>query len=156
MTYGSADSAYKVEQKGKNLVVTSPYGKKVLHGEYGFTKYNHYQMQMSVEKFRKLFVKEEFNAKLKEEMPKNSAFNVESTKELLYLANQAYYDSKTKDALFYVNEILRRDQKHERAWIMKGSLMHLMNEKELALKYWNRALKINPTNQQLQKMLSME
>ncbi len=136
----------KVRQDGNNFILESPYGKKVLFGEMGFENVRDFEVTMPVEA-------------LYPEKPVASGdpaamhnFKTD-TEALIRGANEAFLASDFKGALGHVNQILEVAPGNVRALMMKGSLMHLMGDKQLAKESWKKALELDPANREISRLL---
>jgi len=76
---------------------------------------------------------------------------------LIYIleANRLYNHGKYYEALNYVNEVTNRRPKYARGWIMKGSLLYVLGQKDLAKIAWDQALALSPNDAQITQMLGV-
>ncbi len=77
----------------------------------------------------------------------------DDTDKLVIEANHFYNQGKFFEASEDVEEILRKKPDYVRGWIMKGSLMYVQNQKDLAKKSWEKAQSLEPTNPQVKTLL---
>lgn len=68
-------------------------------------------------------------------------------------ANRLYNRGKFYDATAVVEELLRKKPDHVRGWVMKGSLMKVQGQKDLAKSAYEQALKLDPNNLELKKLV---
>ena len=68
-------------------------------------------------------------------------------------ANRLYNRGKFYDATNVVEELLRKRPDHVRGWVMKGSLMKVQGHKESAKNAYLTALKLDPNNAELRKIV---
>jgi tetratricopeptide (TPR) repeat protein len=75
-----------------------------------------------------------------------------------YLANtdrikQLYKSSRYEAALLEIDGMLHQYQTDPKLYEMRGTLLDRLGRRELALKSWNQALRLNPKNQTLKKFI---
>ncbi|MBI1860717.1 MAG: hypothetical protein HYR96_07360 [Deltaproteobacteria bacterium] len=58
---------------------------------------------------------------------------------LILKANRLFHKGRYYEAALYVDEILRKHPTHLRAWLMKGSALYKMGQKDMAQKAWQQA-----------------
>lgn len=68
-------------------------------------------------------------------------------------ANRLFNRGKFYDATNVVEELLRKKPDHVRGWVMKGSLMKVQGHKESAKNAYLTALKLDPNNTELRKIV---
>lgn len=150
-SFGAAPpSGYAVTESGNLVFVKTPWGSSVYIGPVGLDSLKTYSFEIPLSDFR---------AGLPTSI-KNEAGNSQSdtnqlgdTSTLISEANRLYNKGDFTKSLRYVDEVVRRDPKSVRAWVMKGSLMHVMGHKDLARQAWQKALELDPKNSQVQSIL---
>lgn len=73
---------------------------------------------------------------------------------LVYEANHFFNQGKFYEAMAHVDELTKRRPDFVRGWIMKGSLLYVQGEKNLAKEAWEKALEIEPGNVEIKNYLS--
>ena len=152
-----AVNEYRVSSDEKIVVVTTPMGQKTLIGDEAFKNLQSYRFEMSTKDF---LVPSSSGGgsgsggggNQNPDQPHPYA-NIKDTGALIDRANQLYNQGKFKESLEHVDEALRRDPKLARAWVMKGSLLHLQGNKEAAKAAWQEAQKIEPENKEIKSIL---
>ena len=144
---------YRITNFGDNFQITSPFGSQIFIGDVGVSEMRSYKFEIPIEDLRPLNRMDINNAESKKTGDNSKTKFVESEEELLLQANYLYGQGKLSESLDFVDEALRRNNKNIRAWIMKGSLMHLRGESDLAKIHWRKAFKLDPSNKQIKKML---
>jgi len=77
----------------------------------------------------------------------------DDTDKLVLEANHFYNQGRYFEATEDVEEILRKKPDYVRGWIMKGSLMYVQNQKDIAKKAWEKAQTLEPENAQVKSLL---
>ncbi|MGE4233684.1 MAG: tetratricopeptide repeat protein [Bacteriovoracia bacterium] len=152
-----ADS-YRVNAEGNMLFLETPYGTRVFFGDYGFGDLRGYRLEIPIEDLRTK-PGEASNTLAQgggngngNQNPKSPS-EIDDSDDLIVEANQLYYKGKFRDALKYIDEVLRRKPENVRALIMKGSLMHVLGQKDAAKKSWQKAVKLDPENKDLKTLV---
>ena len=57
------------------------------------------------------------------------------------------------DALKRINEVIKFDRRNVRAHIMKGSVLFVLNQTDMAVKAWRRASQLEPNNEEIKAIL---
>lgn len=149
-----AEKGFRATAQGNFLEVTTPYGTRLYFGDPGFGDLNSYQVEIPIEDFRP-----PTQTAGPSQPPGQGATNPgptpyeEPTDHLITRANQLYNHGKFNAALDYIEELLRREPGNTRGWVMKGSLLHALGQKDLAKKSWQKAQELDPSNQQLKNIL---
>jgi len=85
--------------------------------------------------------------------PKTAHRDFDDSDRFILEANQLYNQGKFYEASQVVEDLLRKRPELVRGWIMKGSLMWVMKQKELALKAWNQAKALDPENSEVNDLI---
>lgn len=85
--------------------------------------------------------------------PIDPGYEYDDSDRLVLEANHLYNLGKFYEASLYVEELIRKKPTYLRGWIMKGSLMWVQGEKELAKNAWRQALAIEPDSQEVKDLL---
>lgn len=147
------DNRYRVTTFGDNFLITSPYGSKIFIGDIGLTDLRSYRFEIPIEDLKNSLYSSLGNDRSFQGKENSQPKFVESEEELILQANHLYGQGKFSESLTFVEEALRRNSKNIRGWVMKGSLMHVQGQTDLAKIYWNKALKLEPNNEQIKKLL---
>lgn len=147
----SADNGYRVESDGNLVQIVTPDGNKTYFLDPALNQISSYSFEVPLSDFKTTphGSGSDSSSKEGEKAPKQ----MENTDQLVLKANELYNRGKFKEALAYVEELLMRDPKHVRGWIMKGSLMHVQGQNDLAKEAWQHALDLDPNNSQIKAIL---
>jgi tetratricopeptide (TPR) repeat protein len=145
----SAEPGFRVESDGNLLQVGSPYGSHLYFLDANISQFSSYQVEIPLNDLKPNKNNLDHGSGPQDRDPSQ----LENTDQLVLKANELYNRGKFKEAADYVEELLRRDPKHVRGWIMKGSLMHALGQKDLARKSWQQALELEPNNPQIKNIL---
>lgn len=85
--------------------------------------------------------------------PSRVIVEYDDTDRLVLEANRLFNKRKYFEAVAVVDELIRRKPSHVRAWIMKGSLMYVRGQKELAKTAWKQAQALEPENKEIKSIL---
>jgi tetratricopeptide (TPR) repeat protein len=77
----------------------------------------------------------------------------DSTDRLILEANRLYNLKRFYEASVYVEELIRKNPSLVRAWVMKGSLLHVQGYGDLAKKAWAKAAELDPQDPQVKDIL---
>ncbi len=77
----------------------------------------------------------------------------DDTDRLVLEANRLYYKKKFAESTNVVEELIRRKPTYVRAWIMKGSLMFVRGQRDLAQAAWKQALELEPENGEIKQIM---
>lgn len=72
---------------------------------------------------------------------------------MILKANRLFHRRKFYEAALYVDEVLRRNPKSLRAWLMKGSILYKLNQKDLAYQAWQTAAKLDKKGEETKGIL---
>lgn len=148
---------YAVTQTGNLVFVKTPWGSSVYIGPVGMDSINHYAFEIPLSDFRAQVSASQGGSYTATGMPQGPSntgpASMGDEGALIQEANRLYNKGDFRRALEYVDELSRRNPKNVRAWVMKGSLMHVMGQKDLARQSWQKALDIDPTNTQIENIL---
>ena len=147
---------YYAQEVTGNLNVITPYGTRLFLGDIGFDKLASYKIEIPLEDLKFLGGDGSEGDQGDRKRRGSSKGLVANIETLVVQANELYNQGKFQEALSSVDEILRQDPEYVRAHVMRGSLMHVLGEKELAKKSWNKALEIEPNNEELKKLIQSE
>jgi hypothetical protein len=178
-----SDMQYQVIPNGNNLELVTPYGRRILFGDRGLKDARGYRIEiplselrppekakpdsdLSEEKLRELLKeKDRREQEEKDRAEKESAarkrdlasqrmiVEYDDTDRLILEANRLYNRGKYYEASLTVEEILSKKPELPRAWVMKGSLMFVQGQKDLAKNAWQKALELDPANSQVKAYL---
>lgn len=147
-----------VKDKGDDLEIHTPYGVKYFVGDLGLKDAQNYRIDIPLDQLIPPKVREalEKQEQKQEEVKKEVAREVanDGTDSMVIQANRLYNNGEYLRATMHVEEILRRNPEYVRGWIMKGSLLWVQGEKDLALKAWKEAEGLEPNNDQIKRILS--
>lgn len=159
--WAASKETYRVESEGNIYVIHSPYGDKTFFGDSGLENQNSFKFEVPIESLKPSALSANSdhggdssstnNGGASSSPKAPTSFDDEN--ELIDQANHLYYAGKFNDSLKYADEILRRDPKNIRAWVMKGSLLHVLGQKQLAKNAWTKASELDPKNDELKKIL---
>lgn len=82
----------------------------------------------------------------------DSTSEYDSTERLVLEANHLFNRGKYFEASIYVEELIRKHPEMVRAWVMKGSLLHVQGFSDLAKKAWAKAAEIDPEDPQVRDL----
>jgi tetratricopeptide (TPR) repeat protein len=68
-------------------------------------------------------------------------------------ANRLFNRGKYYESMSFVDEVIRRRPANVRAWVMKGSLLFLLGQKDLARQSWEKATALAPQDKQVKDAL---
>lgn len=77
----------------------------------------------------------------------------DATDSLILKANRLFHKGRYYETAMYVEEILRRKPEHMRAWLMKGSVLYKLGQKDLAQKAWQQAVVLDTGKKETQGIL---
>lgn len=146
-------SGYAVSQTENLLMVKTPWGQSLYIAPVGFDAINNYSFEIPLSDFRTTINKNMPPAQSGESSLANSSDLSADVDVLISEANRLYNEAEFTKSLQYVDQICLRDPKNIRAWVMKGSLMHVLGHKDLAKQAWQKAAELDPNNLQLQNIL---
>ena len=159
-----ADPRYTVTQQGNMVQITSPYGSKVFFADVGFDRMTQYRFEIPIRDLVPQALSGGGTGGAgsganegsgKSPVPASgSPEAVGDDDQLILEANRFYNDGKFEESLKFVEELLRRSPGTVRGWVMKGSLLHVLGQKDMARKSWQHALELDPSNQQIQNILN--
>lgn len=141
----TTDNYFQARQNGNNLILDTPYGKKTYFGPLDFEDFRDYRVTIPLSALR-----EKKNVTSNPEAVHNFDVNVD---ELVNRADLAFQSSDYKGALETVQSALERSPKNVRALMMQGSLLHLLGNRESAKKSWEKALALDPANEEIRRVL---
>ena len=148
----AAPAGYSVSQSGNVVTVTTPQGSKVYLGDLGFDRLKSYQFEVSLKDLAtppSSASSSAGNPGPQSPMPQPS----DDIDSLITTANRLYNKGRFEDSLRFVDEVIRRNPNHIRAWTMRGSLAHALGRKEAARESWQRAQELDPGNEQIKNIL---
>lgn len=146
---------FRAHQEGNLLHIYSPYGTKLYFGDVSFSSLNSYRLEIPLIDLKpQAFNSDGGSAGNSRNDSQSSAKEMPQNDSLILKANELYNKGKFLEAFSYVEELLRRDHKNVRGWIMKGSLLHVTGQKDLAILAWKEAANIDPDNQEIKKILT--
>ncbi|MDH5751180.1 MAG: tetratricopeptide repeat protein [Deltaproteobacteria bacterium] len=73
--------------------------------------------------------------------------------ENLIKARRYFFKGRYEQALEQILQSIQRNPNNPQAYTMLGSLYYKMNWKSMALKYWERALELDPDNKELNELV---
>lgn len=77
----------------------------------------------------------------------------DDTDRLILEANRLYNRGKYYAASLTVEDLISKRPDYARAWVMKGSLMYVQGQKDLAKAAWQKAIELDPKNEQVKAYL---
>ena len=143
--------AMHANSDGNLVQVVTPYGSKLLFGDNGFGQYDSYRLEIPIKDFAD--ASRGYPGLRGNSDGGSQPWQAQDEDSLVVKANELYNQGKFSDSMAFVEEILSRNPSNVRGWIMKGSLMHVMGNKDLAVKAWKRALELDPGNANIQRIL---
>lgn len=168
---------YQVVPNGNNLELTTPYGKRILFGDRGLRESRGYRIEIPLSELQPAELPkappslreiasaqaEEVSQKPEEAEPPKSLTLSEKTQaaaplyddtdRLILEANRLYNRGKYYAASLTVEDLISKRPDYARAWVMKGSLMYVQGQKDLAKAAWKKAIELDPTNEQVKTYL---
>jgi len=154
---------FRIYETGTEIQVVTPYGNKTLSGDYQIEGSSNYRIEVPIqdlmpkekpgrpwEQNRQPASREEFGFS---PPPANGAGGYDDTDRLVLEANHLYNQARYFDATLIVENILKKNPKYVRAWLMKGSLMYVQGQKDLAKKAWDEAVNLAPQDQEVRMVL---
>lgn len=142
---------YQVVDFGNNLQLNTPYGTKIYFGDLGIQDQNSWRVEIPIKDLR--LDSNQGSAKNESASGAENSYSSLEDNSLVLSANDLYNQGKFREALTFVDEMLRRNEKNTRAWIMRGSLYHALGQKDLAKTAWQSAQQSDPSNQEVKKIL---
>jgi len=99
---------------------------------------------------------EEPNALLRPEARPLTPKELQEPKSTSYLmqARRSYFSGDFQGALDQILQAITVDPGNAQAYSMLGSLYFAMNWKNLAVKYWQRSLELDPSNREIEDLIS--
>ncbi len=176
-----ATENFKVREAGKDLQyleLVTPWGTKAVVGdsEINLKEKHNYRIEIPIETIRPPpppetptveapveepeeiepapEKKEETKVEEKPTEPTRVIVEYDDSDRLILEANRLYNRGKFYEATVHVDELLRRKPYFIRGWVMKGSLLHVQGQKDLAKNAWQKALNLDPENKELQELLN--
>ncbi len=161
----------KVRQNGNNIEVVTPYGKRMIFGDQGFKQAHDYKLEIPLDELRppkpktvaapppepakpeRIVATEEPKPEPPAETPPKVVLEYDYSDRLVLEANRLYNRRKFYEATITVDELLTRRPDYPRGWVMKGSLMYVQGQRDLAKSAWERALELDPENAQVKQYL---
>jgi len=161
LTAMGAPSGFAVSQVNNLVIVKTPWGSNTFLGPVGIEELRHYSFEIPLSDLRSMNRSERGKGESssgtdEKDTSPDQASTTGSVDSLILEANHLYHKGEVLKALGFVDEVLRRDPKQVRAWIMKGSLMHAQGQKDLALEAWKKGLELDPNNTQLQNIIGSQ
>jgi len=145
---------YMVSQDKNLLNIKTPWGSNLFMAPVGFEDLESYSFEIPLADFRTQARKEATDGPSDNASSKRTDPSVMGdVSSLIVEANRLYNQGDFRHALGYVDEVNQREPQNVRGWIMKGSLMHVMGHRDLAKQAWQKALELDPANQQIQRIL---
>jgi len=163
---GAAD--YSVSEEGNALELNTPWGKKVYYGSDKISSIRRYRIEIPLSSIKPAppppiapapiqapAPREPDAAAVpeKKEEPRKIIVEYDESDRLILEANRLYNRGKYFEATTYVDQLLRKKPDYARGWIMKGSLMFVQKQNDLAKKAWEKALELEPENGEVKAML---
>ncbi len=169
--------AYQIIPNGNNLELVTPYGRRILFGDINLKKARDYRFEIPLSEIRPPEVKpppppapppgptvvvapisrETASEKPPEppepKVPPKVVVEYDNTDRLILEANRQYNRGQFYEASLTVEEILLNHPDLARAWVMKGSLMYVQGQKDLAKNAWQKALEIDPKNNEVRSFM---
>lgn len=149
------EKGYQVVDIGNNLQLNTPYGTRIYFGDVGFADYDSWSLEIPIADIRQDVSDKKPGGGSHDDNGESPGKPYASLDDnaLLLSANDLYNQGKFRESLGYVEEMIRRNEKNVRAWIMRGSLYHALSQKDLAKSAWEEARKLDPNNKDVQKIL---
>lgn len=153
-----ANDNFRVYETGTQLQVVTPYGNKIIEGDFPIESTSGYRVEIPLSDLapakkdpipdlrRPAAVGEEWGFS-------PPPGNYDDTDRLLLDANHLYNQGRFYDATLVVETLLKRNPKLQRAWLMKGSLMYVQGQKDLAKKAWEQAVALAPGDESVKGIL---
>ena len=153
-THAKLPQGYAVSQSGNLVFVKTPFGSSIYIGPVGLDSLPNYSFEIPLSDFRAgLAGGGNGNAENQNESLKGGPSAMGEESSLIAEANRLYNKGDFTRSLQFVDELSHRSPKNVRAWIMKGSLMHVMGHNDLARQSWEKALELEPGNAQIENIL---
>ena len=86
-------------------------------------------------------------------LPPRIIVEYDETDRLVVEANRLYNKRKFYEAGAVIDEILRKKPSFTRAWVMRGSVMKVQGQLDLAKNAWEKAALLEPENKEIQGLL---
>ncbi|MBI4404429.1 MAG: hypothetical protein HY537_09725 [Deltaproteobacteria bacterium] len=165
---------YQVRESGNAIELETPYGNKTLYGNFLPEGTQDYRIEIPIDELKSalpqpittpapaiLLPAAESKKEIvivnpetpKPTLPPKVVVEYDDSDRFVIEANRLYNRGKFYEATLQVEELLRRKPEYTRAWIMKGSLMHVQGHKDLAKTAWATALKLDPSNKEIKGLL---
>jgi hypothetical protein len=170
---------YEVRQNGNNLELITPYGRKLIFGDYGFKNQHDYKFSIPLDALRPAPLKAEEkptdrqvanvappnpkddeksgadkkSSSLNDAVPPRVIVEYDYSDRLILEANRLYNRRKFYEASLTIEELLTKRPDYPRGWVMKGSLMYVQGHRDLAKQAWEKALELDPQNSQVKQYL---
>lgn len=152
---------FRVYETGTELQVVTPFGKKTISGDFPIEKSANYRIEIPLQDLmpeKKDRPWERLPASRGEEFgfqpPASKAAEAyDDTDKLVLEANRLYNQGRYYDSTLVVEAIIKKNPKYSRAWLMKGSLMYVQGQKDLAKKAWEEALALSPNDAEIRTAL---
>lgn len=153
---------FRVYETGTEIQVVTPYGNKTLSGDYPIEGSSNYRIEVPIADLmpkekpgrpweqRAPASKEDFGFS---PPPYKGVHDYDDTDRLVLEANHLYNQGRYFDATLVVETILKKNPKYVRGWLMKGSLMYVQGQKDLAKKAWDEAVTISPDDTEVRTAL---
>ena len=155
------DGSFHASQTNNIIQLRTPYGTTLLMGDLGFEKLWDYEFEIPLAPLRAAGGSAGTGSGAgsgsgQGQGGRSDVSSMEDVSSLIVEANRLYNLAQFTESLRFVDEIIRRDPGNVRGWTMKGSLLHILGQKELAKSAWEKALSLQPENAELKKLLRGE
>ncbi len=160
-----ATEDFRVYETGTELQVVTPYGNKTITGDFPIETSSNYRIEVPLQDLVPAPAKDKPWEKYERRNPSSQGENgfsppqiramqdYDDTDRLVLEANHLYNQGRFYDASNVVEEILKRNPKYVRALLMKGSLMYVQGQKDLAKKAWEEASLLQPGDKEIKGIM---
>ena len=146
-------AVYGVTQDNNLVFVKTPWGSSVYIAPVGFNSIDSYTFEIPLSDFRTGLTRDQTGDPPGPNIKSSSDAPTGDINMLIAEANRLYNIGDFNRALQYVDAASERQPGNVRAWVMKGSLMHVLGHPDLAQQAWAKALELDPNNKQIQNIL---
>lgn len=148
-----ARDIFQVTRSGSILQLNTPYGQTTFLGDKGFEKLKSFSLEVPIANLRGELDGGGLTGGWNSGGESGAKPDEVAMEQMLLEADRLFNEGALRESLRYIDEIIRRDPKFSRGWMMKGSVLYVLGQKDLAKKAWVKAYTLDPANEQLRGLL---
>jgi len=165
-----AGDDYRIRPSGDDIELTTPYGTKTVTGSFPLTRGGNYRIEVPLSDLHPKQVPSAVPIPTPTPIPtpavsaapslqpsppvaENKTAPLESDTDRHVLeANHLYNQGRFYEATLVVDVLLKANPDFVRGWVMKGSLMYVQGQKDLARKAWEKALALSKGKEEIESV----